>query len=117
MIGKEQLIVIIRNAFQNVKLEDGIGLWEAQGHDDRLSDFECKKLRRKDEVDDWKNIAIENMYICSSSLSFFDAKGLRFHMPKYLLLALNECQPEEEELKQKGIISLGDTPDIENSGK
>ncbi|MGY3791260.1 DUF6714 family protein [Aquimarina sp. 433] len=114
MVKKHELVHKIKHAFKNVKLEDGIGLWEAQGHDDRLSETECKKLRRKDELLDWNTISIKSMYECSSSLSFFDAKGLHFHIPKYLLLALGVYKNEEEDLINQEIISMSDTPDIDD---
>lgn len=34
---------MIYQAFEGVKFEDGIGLWEGQGHDDRLTSEECSK--------------------------------------------------------------------------
>ena len=93
---KEQLINNIREAFKNVFLGNGIGLWEAQGLDDRLSESECKKLRRKDEKLDWNKIPIIDLYKCASSLSFFDAEGMRFHLPMLLLVDLDVFKKEEE---------------------
>lgn len=113
MTKKEELIKKINNAFQDVKLEDGIGLWEAQGHDDRLTANECIVLRKKDEKNDWNNIPIIDLYKCSSSLSFFDSKGLRFHMPIFLLFALDLFEKVEDELHRKGLVDSCLAPDIE----
>jgi hypothetical protein len=44
--------------------------------------------RKKDEKDDWKNITSEALNSCSSSLSFFDAEGMRFHLPAFLIADL-----------------------------
>ena len=113
MFKKEEFIKEIKEAFKNVKLEDGIGLWEAQGHDDRLNIEECKKLRRKDEKEDWTKIPLIHVYQCSSSLTFFDAKGLRFHFPIFLLFALGVFTKEQQELTTKGELKGCSEPDIE----
>ena len=84
-MNKEQLDHEIKTAFNGVKLEDGIGLWEAQGHDARLSAKECAQLRRKDEKNDWSKIPVDDLFDAESSFSFFDAKGLRFHLPQFML--------------------------------
>jgi len=103
---REKLIQKIRNAFEDVKLEDGIGLWEAQGLDDYKTPGECKKLREKDETEDWNLVSLSGFYQCYSSPSFFDAKGMRFHLPIMLLQALDVFEAEEENL-------LGVAPDVE----
>lgn len=113
MIKKEELIKKINDAFQDVKLEDGIGLWEAQGHDDRLTTNEVIALRKKDEKEDWRKIPVIDLYKCSSSLSFFDAKGMRFHMPIFLLFALGLFKKEQNELSSKGLIQSYSVPDVE----
>jgi len=112
-IKKEKLIKNIHDAFKDVKLEDGIGLWEAQGYDDRLSNLECKKLRAKDEINDWTKIPVIHLYQCSSSLSFFDAKGMRFHLPIFLLLDIDVFKNEEEELYRKRLLEGCSEPCIE----
>ena len=109
---RELLINKINTAFKGVKLEDGIGLWEAQGHDDRLSPEECKQLRLKDEKKDWNNIPVIDLYKCSSSLSFFDAKGMRFYLPKFLLFELDVYENEENALSEQGLTNHCMAPDI-----
>lgn len=109
---KQKLIKQIYQAFKNVKLEDGIGLWEAQGLDDNLSKEKCEKLRKKDEKDDWHKIAVLSMYQCSSSLSFFDAKGMRFHLPQFILLYLDVFEKEEETLEKEGKLKNCFCPDV-----
>jgi hypothetical protein len=82
------LIISIQDAFANVKLGNGIGLSEAQGLDDYASPSACVLLRAKDEKDDWRRIPAEALNLCNSSLSFFDAEGMRFHLPAYLIADL-----------------------------
>jgi hypothetical protein len=85
---KKELIAIITTAFENVKLEDGIGLWEGQGIDDYADLEKIMELKKKDERDDWNNIPYQDLIDCSSSLSFLDAKGMRFCLPKFMMFDL-----------------------------
>ena len=112
MLQNEQITHNIHQAFQGVTLENGIGLWESQGHDDRLSQREIKKLRAKDEKEYWNSIPLLHLYQCSSSLSFFDAKGMRFHLPILLLIALDHFVEEETQLAEKVVLQGCDAPDI-----
>lgn len=82
---KKELITQIRTAFKDVKLEDGVGLWEGQGLDYYVSQQEILKFRKKDERNNWDNISYGDIVHCQSSLSFFDAKGMRFCLPKFLI--------------------------------
>jgi hypothetical protein len=82
---KEELVSEIKTAFKNVRLEDGIGLWEAQGIDDYADAKTIATLRQKDERHHWDKIPYEDLINCSSSLSFFDAKGMRFCLPQFLI--------------------------------
>ena len=84
----DELIAEIIEAFQGVTLGDGVGLWEGQGLDDYEDAATCAKYRQKDEKDDWLAIPSDDLFRCNSSLSFFDAKGMRFHLPAYLISAL-----------------------------
>ena len=106
---KEELIQKIILAFKDLKLEDGIGLWEGQGLDDYATPEECKKLREKDEKDNCQQIPVVDLYKCSSSLSFFDAKGMRFHLAPFLLSSLNVFKVEEDQLRENGLL-LKDYP-------
>lgn len=80
----------IRKAFAGVRLGLGVGLYEAQAIDNYASSKEDQaRLREKDEKEDWRNISIESLNECNSSLSFLDAEGMRFHIPAYLIADLN----------------------------
>jgi hypothetical protein len=82
---KKELVTNINNAFKHVTLADGIGLWEAQGIDDYADSQTITALRKKDERVHWANIPFSDLVTCASSLSFFDAKGMRFCLPQFLL--------------------------------
>ena len=44
--------------------------------------------RNIDEKMDWANIPIEQLNRCYSSPSFFDAEGMRFHLPAFMICDL-----------------------------
>lgn len=94
---KEELIGEIKSAFKNVKLEDGIGLWEAQGLDDYADSKTILELRKKDETEDWSAISFKDISFCASSLSFFDAKGMKFCLPKFLMLDILEPNEHDDQ--------------------
>ena len=85
----QEVQALIKDAFFDVTLGSGVGLREAQGLDDFADEATCASYRAGDEKDDWRRISIEELNACYSSLSFFDAEGMRFHLPAYLLADLN----------------------------
>ena len=82
------LIETIRAAFKDVTLEDGVGLFEAQGLDDYKTPEACHELKQKDVKRNWEAIPAADLNQCYSSLSFFDPKGMRFHLPAFLIADL-----------------------------
>lgn len=84
----ERIKAEVFRAFDGVTLGAGIGLFEAQGIDDYRTEAACAELRAGDEKSDWRAIAADDLKGCYSSLSFFDAEGMRFHLPAYLVLDL-----------------------------
>jgi hypothetical protein len=84
----QQVARTIEAAFAEVTLGGGVGLQEAQGLDDHADAATCATYRANDEKDDWHRIPAEALQHCNSSLSFFDAEGMRFHLPAYLLADL-----------------------------
>ncbi|HFQ61025.1 MAG TPA: hypothetical protein ENK39_01825 [Epsilonproteobacteria bacterium] len=87
--SKDKVIREIENAFSHVKLGNGIGLWEAQAIDDYASNEEQKLARDKDEKKDWKSLNSNVLQKCNSSLSFFDAEGMKFHLPAFIIASMN----------------------------
>jgi len=86
-LEKERLKETIGEAFMGVCLGQGVGLREAQGLDDFASKERCAEYRATDERLSGRPRA-DDLNRCSSSLSFFDAEGMRFHLPAYLLCDL-----------------------------
>lgn len=85
----DELIDLVRRAFADVKLEDGIGLRESDGIDDYAGPEELKRLRTTDEKNDWQKIPADLLNYCNAAPSFLDAKGMRFHTPAFIVLELN----------------------------
>ncbi len=85
---KENVLAVIKSAFSGVVLSRGIGLWQAQSIDDYESRAVQNKTRKKDEKEDWSLLAIDELQRCQSSLSFFDADGMRFHLPAFIIASL-----------------------------
>jgi hypothetical protein len=79
---------LIHSAFRGVVLGNGVGLMQAQGLDDYADDETLARYRAADEKADWTAIPVEALDDCYSSLSFFDAEGMRFHLPAFLLADL-----------------------------
>lgn len=88
MDDKLSLICLIRDAFHKVKLGRGVGLLESQGHDDHADDATLAAYRARDEKEDWSRIDPALLDRCTSSLSFFDAEGMRFHLPAFIVADL-----------------------------
>ncbi len=88
MNKKEILISQIKEAFHNVTLENGIGLREAEGIDDYADAKTRKELRAMDEKRNWGNISSSTLNEYNSSLSYFDSKGMRFHLPSFMIAEL-----------------------------
>lgn len=84
-------------AFKNIKLEEGIGFWEAGAIDDywKPHDKEYQEEKARDERDDWTKVytfldGFEETYnhrFDQTRYCFMDAKGLRFYLPVMLLLS------------------------------
>jgi len=85
---EKRVAELIRKAFHGVTLGDGVGLMEAQGLDAYAGPATLAEYRSQDEKDDWSAIPVSELNSCSSSLSFFDAEGMRFHLPAYLIADL-----------------------------
>lgn len=89
-VEQERLIRVIEAAFKDVQLGEGTGLMEAQRLDDYADSATKARYRESDEKLDWSLIDAAHLDRCSSSLSFFDAAGMRFHLPAFLCTDLRD---------------------------
>lgn len=84
----EGLVVAVSEAFAGVILGSGIGLLEANGLDDYANEKALAAYREIDEKWNWSEIPLESLNRYSSSFSFFDAEGMRFHLPAFLIASM-----------------------------
>ena len=84
----EHVAQLIRDAFAGVTLGRGVGLWQGQALDDYADDATIAEHRSRDEKEGWTRLTVADLDRCHSSLSFFDADGMRFHLPAFLLAEL-----------------------------
>ncbi len=80
----------IRAAFDGVTLGDGVGLWQGQAIDDYEGEDAEASARARDIKHDWSAIPSQDLRRCESSLSFFDADGMRFHIPAFMIAELDD---------------------------
>lgn len=84
---------LVRKAFRGVILGKGVGLRQGHGLDDYADSETLAAHRAQDEKRDWSAIPIDELRQYSDSLSFFDAEGMRFHLPAFLLASLEGKGP------------------------
>ena len=85
---EKRVVELIRQAFRGATLGNGVGLMQAQGLDDYADAKTLGEYRSQDEKSDWSAIPADELNSCCSSLSFFDAEGMRFHLPAFLIADL-----------------------------
>lgn len=76
---------LIRDAFAGVRLDDGVGLMQARAIDDHADAKTVRACRKEDETEDWSAIPFTKLQRYCDTLSFFDAKGMRFHLPAFMI--------------------------------
>ncbi len=84
----EAVVDKIRAAFAGVTLGNGIGLREARGLDDYEDEETLARFRAEDEKENWELIPAQDLEVFHDTLSFFDADGLRFHLPAFMISEL-----------------------------
>lgn len=82
------LISAIREAFRDVKLENGLSLNMTEYNDSGGSAERFKRLAVNDERDDWRNIDDKTLEEFTVTFSFTDWKGFRFYLPAYMIWAI-----------------------------
>jgi hypothetical protein len=90
---ERRVAYLIRNAFRGVSLGNGVGLRQACGLDDYADSKTLAAYRAQDEKLDWSAIPFNDLRQYSDSLSFFDAEGMRFHLPAFLIASLEGKGP------------------------
>lgn len=86
----EALLDDIAEVFANVKLEDGIGMLEADGIDNYVEHNEQMRRRKRDEREYWQDLTPKELNANYCSFGFTDARGGLFLLPAYLLADLRD---------------------------
>lgn len=83
-----QLLQLIEEAFRGIELGDGVSLHQTIVIDNYgFNCDEAAELARHDERHDWRKLVDDPELLNVQGiggLSFYDALGLRFHLPAYL---------------------------------
>jgi hypothetical protein len=89
-MNRSNLIKDIETAFNDVVLENGVGIFEAEAIDDYADDNEVRRQRAKDREawDRWQDIPDEIISKYYSVLCFVDPQGMKFLLPAYMCFAL-----------------------------
>ena len=87
------LVAAVAQAFKDVTLGAGVGLLQANGLDDNASEEQIALYKAQDETLDWRAIPLERLNRYSSTPTFLDAKGMRFHLPAFLIADMNGDYP------------------------
>lgn len=95
-MNKEELVQSIYDVFKDVKLEDGIGVLEADKIDQhyKRDSPECMKAYHEDEREDWTKL----LSTFFQDWAFMDDKGIRFHLPCFLLQDIDKKAPGDNPL-------------------
>ena len=97
-----ELINVIREAFREVKLEDGVSLNMTEYNDSGGSVKEFKQLAMTDERDDWQKIDDQTLEQFTVTFCFTDWKGFRFYLPAYMIWAIKH--PHSDSIIGESVI-------------
>jgi len=90
------LLELVENAFDGVTLENGVSLHTTVYSDAYgLVGDRTKRQMEQDERFDWRKLVNDpELYLVDGigGLAFYDEKGLRFHLPAYICLALQDVR-------------------------
>ena len=84
-MNSTELLHAIREAFRNIKLEDGVSLNMTEYNDSSGMVKRFKQLAVNDERDDWQKIDDTTLEEFTVTFSFTDWKGFRFYLPAYMI--------------------------------
>jgi hypothetical protein len=91
---QRQLLASVDSAFRGVALGSGVSLHETRVLDDYGTDEQRRAARAPDEKHDWRNLIHDPdlPFLCgvAGGLSFFDAAGMRFHLPACFSRAIQD---------------------------
>jgi len=84
LLGRDELLALIEDAFIGVNRDDGITLHQAVVIDDYGTDREFIAAKIRDTEVRWQDIPDVDIATNPSIFSFLDAKGFRYYLPAYM---------------------------------
>lgn len=93
---RKSLIAQIEAAFGDVRLGNGVSLHQARAMDNYEDDATIGAARALDTEERWQDISDEKLKHLSDTLSFMDAEGFRFHIPRFMMFVLTHEASDEE---------------------
>lgn len=91
---RDELLALIRAAFDDVELEDGVSVSQAYAIDNYEDTDTQRRARATDTYTHWTEVDIPGTDSGGSALSFMDQKGFRFHIPAYMTFTLRHRHQE-----------------------
>lgn len=85
---RHNVISIIRKAFDNVLIEDGMTIHEADLEGAYTDDSVRIEARKKDNELSWKDVPDWKLERYYTTPSFLDKKGFRFYLPAFMIWCL-----------------------------
>ncbi len=98
MDNRQKVLAAIVDAFRGVELGDGVSLHETIAIDHYGTAEERHTAREPDEKHDWRRLVDDPEFHrirWIGGLCFYDAVGLRFHLPAYLTLAVLDFERKD----------------------
>jgi hypothetical protein len=89
-----ELLAEIEATFGDVRLGEGISLHQADALDDYEPAGVVAAARSFDTEERWQDIPDDKVDQFDHALSFMDAEGFRFHIPRFMVSALTRAEVE-----------------------
>ena len=86
---RQRLVSQIEAAFDGVALGRGTSLHQARAIDDYEPEGVVAEARNADTESRWQGISDEKVEALWDALSFLDAEGFRFYIPRFMVYALH----------------------------
>jgi hypothetical protein len=110
-IERQRLVSQIEAAFDGVELGNGTSLHQGRALDDYQPEEAVRQARDADTESRWQEIPDEKVETLWDALSFLDAEGFRFYIPRFMIYALHHRGTETDSLASDSAISAGDPRD------
>src|SRR4051794_10621110 len=103
-LERQQLLDDIEAAFGDVRLGEGVSLHQARAIDDYKGADEIAEARKLDTEERWQDISDATIDELSDTLTFLDADGFRFYIPRFIVYVLTDASGERGSWADEGTI-------------